>query len=593
MKRLALILALLSSPAWAQSTETFSKYFQNLPTATIPLGLGDHAMVLQGGVAKQVSSTSFVVNLPAVDVATATPPILCNGTDQTANLVALLVTLQNAGTGGELDFHACAYLFNNATAVVIPNDGGNPPNQVTFRFSGSGYWGSGQSNGTVNGGTVFDLRSGNALGQIQTYGNGTIEFDHITLTNGGSSTGTPFFYTTLTTPNFHQVSVVGASNHVGTSADQDFWVLGGTTAANSGTNGHFAGYIPILDGFFANNIRRLVYCRVYCNAGVIINGYVQSNSGSNFSGAKTISSITNPGSGYAPGDFIILSGGTAEKTAIIKVLSVGGGGSISTAAIQNDGNYTATPSNPVAQSSTTGAGTSATFNMTWAANGSAVEFDGFDIRTASAQPISGWTVSFSCEQVNYVYCAKVPDGQTNQFSIDSFDGSFGVNSAVAVVYFSLGSVFNTVFAGRGVPGASSLVKDDNGCTNATGSNTVISSVQNDQGCLPNQQFVNLIASGSSTFAGNLGIIGPTLIIQPATHQNIGATAMQSQRAVADGSAVDFQLNYGGNLSLSNTFTASIVSSNSYVVSNIVGVSCSAGTVSTATLTINNGIVTHC
>jgi hypothetical protein len=73
------------------------------------------------------------------------------------------------------------------------------------------------------------------------------------------------------------------------------------------------------------------------------------------------------GSGYAPGNQITLAGGTHSVSAVLQVATVGGGGVVTSVSVFNGGNYTVIPSNPVAQASTTGAGTGATFNVTWSA----------------------------------------------------------------------------------------------------------------------------------------------------------------------------------------------------------------------------------
>lgn len=77
--------------------------------------------------------------------------------------------------------------------------------------------------------------------------------------------------------------------------------------------------------------------------------------------------IAAGGSGYAIGDEVTLAGGTNTTPAVIKVLNVSSG-AIVAAAIKTVGSYSAVPSNAVAQASTTGTGTGATFNMVWSKN---------------------------------------------------------------------------------------------------------------------------------------------------------------------------------------------------------------------------------
>ena len=74
--------------------------------------------------------------------------------------------------------------------------------------------------------------------------------------------------------------------------------------------------------------------------------------------------VSSGGSGYAVGDQITLSGGTSTTAAVVQVVAVSGG-AITSAYVRTAGSYTAVPSNPVSQASTTGTGTGATFSMTW------------------------------------------------------------------------------------------------------------------------------------------------------------------------------------------------------------------------------------
>ena len=77
---------------------------------------------------------------------------------------------------------------------------------------------------------------------------------------------------------------------------------------------------------------------------------------------KTVA-ITDDGAGYSAGDILSIAGGTSSATATIKAVSVDGTGQIQTAEIQYAGRYTAIPSGAVSVSG--GAGTSATFTLTW------------------------------------------------------------------------------------------------------------------------------------------------------------------------------------------------------------------------------------
>jgi hypothetical protein len=72
------------------------------------------------------------------------------------------------------------------------------------------------------------------------------------------------------------------------------------------------------------------------------------------------------GSGYAVGDTITLTGGTAISQAVLTVATLSGS-AVATATVTYPGFYTVKPSDPVAQGSTSGSGSSATFNITWVA----------------------------------------------------------------------------------------------------------------------------------------------------------------------------------------------------------------------------------
>lgn len=70
------------------------------------------------------------------------------------------------------------------------------------------------------------------------------------------------------------------------------------------------------------------------------------------------------GSGYAVGDTITETGGTAISQAVLTVATLSGS-AVATATVTYPGFYTTKPADPVAQGSTSGSGTGATFNITW------------------------------------------------------------------------------------------------------------------------------------------------------------------------------------------------------------------------------------
>jgi hypothetical protein len=117
-----------------------------------------------------------------------------------------------------------------------------------------------------------------------------------------------------------------------------------------------------------------------------------------FTKGSGVSAVTvaSGGTGYAVGEVITITGGTAAIPAKIYVVSVSAG-AITSAAIACAGAYTANPSNPVAQGSTTLTGTGATFTLTFNASvmsgvvdtvpqsvsGSALRFTGYGLSLAA------------------------------------------------------------------------------------------------------------------------------------------------------------------------------------------------------------------
>jgi hypothetical protein len=93
------------------------------------------------------------------------------------------------------------------------------------------------------------------------------------------------------------------------------------------------------------------------------------------SGINAVTSIAAAGSGYTVNDVLTVSGGTLNSSAAqLKVLTVNGGGGITSVSVQSTGNYATTPANAVAV--TGGTGTGATFNLTWATTSGYLGSDG-------------------------------------------------------------------------------------------------------------------------------------------------------------------------------------------------------------------------
>jgi hypothetical protein len=98
--------------------------------------------------------------------------------------------------------------------------------------------------------------------------------------------------------------------------------------------------------------------------------------------------VAAAGSGYAAGDTITLAGGTSTTATVITVDTVSGG-AIATYTITTAGNYSALPTSPVSQASTSGSGTGATFNVLWGLLSVTVGAGGTGYTPSSALVVSG------------------------------------------------------------------------------------------------------------------------------------------------------------------------------------------------------------
>lgn len=79
---------------------------------------------------------------------------------------------------------------------------------------------------------------------------------------------------------------------------------------------------------------------------------------------KSVDSIAAGGSSYVVDDTITLTGGTFATATELTVTSVSGG-AVTGVSISEPGDYSVIPTDPVAQGSTSGSGTGATFNLTY------------------------------------------------------------------------------------------------------------------------------------------------------------------------------------------------------------------------------------
>ena len=100
--------------------------------------------------------------------------------------------------------------------------------------------------------------------------------------------------------------------------------------------------------------------------------------------------LNSGGSGYAIGDTITLTGGTFSQAVVLTVATLSGS-AVATFTTSVAGTYTVLPSNPVAQGSTSGSGSGATFNITaWG-----VRTTAYTITNAGSGYVEQPTVTFS------------------------------------------------------------------------------------------------------------------------------------------------------------------------------------------------------
>jgi hypothetical protein len=178
--------------------------------------------------------------------------------------VQAAITAALAANGGVILFPAGRYRIN--AQLLIPNDGASPaPHQKPLRFVGVGSHWAGIAS-PILGESVLDLRYAGTIGKIVTFGLGVLDFDRLTLTNGGSDS-LPFVYTTNTTLHVEGCAFIGAT---AASPLQDAIVLGGHTLTTTGdATGHFQGYGTIIAGNYFDYIHRGVLLQVDANAVVI------------------------------------------------------------------------------------------------------------------------------------------------------------------------------------------------------------------------------------------------------------------------------------------------------------------------------------
>jgi hypothetical protein len=149
------------------------------------------------------------------------------------------------------------------------------------------------------------------------------------------------------------------------------------------------------------------------------------------------------GSGYVVDDQIVFTGGVGTQAAIV-VTGVSGGAITSFAVTGDDtlpGDYTTLPANPVAQGSTSGSGTGATFNMLWGLLSIEVTAPGQNYDDTSALTVTGGggtgggTGTLTLEGSGTVKAVTITDGGEDYLTAPtvSFTGGGGSGAAGTAV----------------------------------------------------------------------------------------------------------------------------------------------------------------
>lgn len=99
--------------------------------------------------------------------------------------------------------------------------------------------------------------------------------------------------------------------------------------------------------------------------------------------------VAAAGTGYAEGDTVTLAGGTNSSPVIVSVSAVGAEGAITSVTISDGGDYTVLAANPMAQGSTSGTGTGATFTISWGIGSVTVSDGGSGYASAPTVNVSG------------------------------------------------------------------------------------------------------------------------------------------------------------------------------------------------------------
>lgn len=243
------------------------------------------------------SGVKGYINYPNVDVYSLQKDFgaKCdNSTDDTLALTNALNAIQSNGKPATLLISGVCKI---ASPIVVPNDGSVIPNNVPIRLTSSGI---GSSNGRwsvvpyMQSGFNFTGTPGIGLANITTYGVGTLEIDHLSLSSSGTGA---FVKTTFTQLKIHDNVFSGSI--AGASAVNDAIILGGSGWGTTNPNPYdnfFQGYGTIISDNFFDKIRTV--------------GVLNSAANNTVWSANTISATC----GNASGEAFLINGSTTETT---------------------------------------------------------------------------------------------------------------------------------------------------------------------------------------------------------------------------------------------------------------------------------------
>lgn len=578
MPRCRILLATIffmcaGSLAFSQATQKFNNFVGGLPVAS-SVGTSDSFYLLQGGISRQVPFANVSGALPSSFYIASDPKYgwTCDSNDHSTQALALLSTVSNAG-GGTIFFPPCQQAMftgsiSGTTLTVTAIQSGtikpgmmlmaNGLNRLIIRITAAVTGGGGAGTYTVDTPQIqgseqmwagFTYRADSQLlipnDGILTQG----YFGQVNIRLTGAGGGNNWFFnapTQIPSPNASILDLRYQAND------------GNGKVESRGSGALMIDKLGIIDGGSSNSTP-------------FIHGEAT---------ALTIRDNTFMGSNNATQDFIVLGDSTSNTDGSVTAVYVGYGTIIenNTFMYGNRGVYAKTFANNVYVIRNI-------FPLRTSAGLTAIEFDG----SVGAGPVTnGEYVTGNLIEMDNTYTCGIKLTNVSQsfFAGNSFwdTGSQGVGN-----YCLNGSnVSGNVF----IPGQSSSGASGSPFSDPSSNlpfNTVFGNFVGTNNPRPTQfQIFGSVASAN---------IPPNTFVSAGTPP----TKVYAGDVWNDGTNLWFTAGSGG-ITTNDKFAlvaggfvlqTPIASASSYVAAGVLGVSCNSGTVSTATLTVNNGIVTHC